>query len=248
MGLRGRLAILSEGYSNADFRTRISATYNFVHEVLAFAVEQRATIKSSIQAATRQQPESVTVRSVLGPPTEQEVVAEITEPAGEGAGGFARRKRTGVYRPVRMPVFDRFVPGRREALPAAYLVPSRFADIIGLLRRQGIVVESVTAAARIRAARFHIDSVVVDPLFEGHRTVQVEGRWQKEPLDTTVGPGWYLLRTAQPLGVLAAYLLEPSSEDGVVTWNLLDRELAAGAMHPFLRVSPAPEVPTIAIP
>ncbi|HEV2086467.1 MAG TPA: M14 family metallopeptidase, partial [Gemmatimonadales bacterium] len=41
MGLRGRLSVLSEGYSNADFRTRIAATYNFVREVLALAVEQR---------------------------------------------------------------------------------------------------------------------------------------------------------------------------------------------------------------
>ena len=41
--------------------------------------------------------------------------------------------------------------------------------------------------------------------------------------------------TAQPLGILAAYLLEPASEDGVVTWNLLDTELATGRAHPILR-------------
>jgi hypothetical protein len=97
MGLRGRLAVLSEGYSNADFQTRIVATYNFVREVLALAVEQRAVIRSLTQASDRRRPDSVSVRSVLGPPTVQEVIAEITEPAGDGAGGFARRKRTGVY-------------------------------------------------------------------------------------------------------------------------------------------------------
>jgi hypothetical protein len=41
--------------------------------------------------------------------------------------------------------------------------------------------------------------------------------------------------THQPLGVLAAYLLEPASEDGVVTWNLLDAELDAGRSYPILR-------------
>jgi hypothetical protein len=106
MGLRGRLGILSEGYSNADFRTRIVATYNFVQEILGFVAEQHATIASAVALSDRRTVDSVTVRSTLGPPTRQDVVAEITQAAGEGASGFARRKRTGVYRTIRMPVFD----------------------------------------------------------------------------------------------------------------------------------------------
>jgi hypothetical protein len=248
MGVRGRLAILSEGYSNADFRTRIAATYNFVREVLALAVEQRATIKSLIQASNRQRPDSISVRSVLGPPTVQEVIAEITEPAGDGTGGFARRKRTGVYRAVRMPVFDRFVAARREAIPAAYLIPPRLHEVVELLRRQGVVVEALTEPWRARTDEFLIDGVSVQPLFEGHRTVQAEGRWRSEPLDTALVAGWYLLRTEQPLGVLASYLLEPASDDGVVTWNLLDRELQAGGTYPILRLQGSSRVPATAVP
>jgi zinc carboxypeptidase len=248
IGLRGRLAVLSEGYSNADFRTRIAATYNFVHEVLALAVEQRATIKSLIQASDRRRPDSVSVRSVLGPPTVQDVIAEITEGAGDGTGGFARRKRTGVYRTVRMPVFDRFVAARREAIPAAYLIPPRLHEIVQLLRRQGVVVESLTESWRAAVEEFLIDSVSVQPLFEGHRTVQAEGRWQSESFDTALVAGWYLLRTDQSLGVLASYLLEPASEDGVLTWNLLDRELQPGARYPILRLRSSPRVPATTVP
>src|SRR3954468_5163540 len=225
MGLRGRLSVLSEGYSNADFRTRISATYNFVREVLSLAAEQHAVIKAAIQASDRSRPDSVAIRSVLGPPTMQEVVAELTEALAEGNGGYARRKRTGVYRSIRMPVFDRFVASRREAVPAAYLLPPRLREIMDLLRRQGIVVESVPQLWTPAVNSFRIDSLLVQPLFEGHRTVQAEGHWQRESLDTALVPGWYLVRTDQRLGVLASYMLEPASEDGVVTWNLLDREL-----------------------
>jgi zinc carboxypeptidase len=248
MGLRGRLSVLSEGYSNADFQTRIAATYNFVHEVLALAVEQRTTIKSLIQAAARERPDSVAVRSVLGPPTVQEVIAEITESANDGASGFSRRKRTGVYRGVRMPVFDRFVAARREAIPAAYVIPQRLHEIVELLRRHGVVVESLTEPRRVAAKLFPIDSVAVQPLFEGHRIIQAEGRWRSEPFDTTLVPGWYLVRTNQSLGVLASYLLEPASEDGVLTWNLLDRELQAGATYPILRLDGSPAVPATTVP
>ena len=68
----------------------------------------------------------------------QEVVAEITQDAGDGTGGFARRQRTGVYRSIRMPVFDRFVAARQGSRPRGYLIPARLTDLVELLRRQGI--------------------------------------------------------------------------------------------------------------
>jgi hypothetical protein len=249
MGLRGRLAILSEGYSNADFRTRILATYNFVHEVLTLMAEQKSTIKSLVLASeVQQRPDSIAVRSRLAPPTQQTVVAEITRPEGEGNGGFARRQRTGIYRSIRMPVFDRFQAARKEAVPDVYLVPPRLRNIVELLRAQGIAVDSLTSESRLVAQEFAVDSLTVGPLFEGHRTVQVEGRWSSRSGDTLTGRGWYTVRTRQPLGVLAAYLLEPASEDGVVTWNLLDRELQAGTPYPILRTLSAPRLRGVALP
>ena len=32
------------------------------------------------------------------------------------------------------------------------------------------------------------------------------------------------------------YLLEPESDDGLVTWNLIEAELAPGATYPVYRV------------
>jgi hypothetical protein len=248
MGLRGRLAVLSEGYSNADFRTRIQATYNFVAEVLSLAAEQRSAIKSVIQASSRRKADSVAVRSMLAPPTIQAVIAEITKPAGEGTGGFARRQRTGAYRSIRMPVFDRFTAARKELLPAAYLVPPGLRSVIDLLRRQGVAVDSLTERWRGSVQAFALESLTVAPVFEGHRTVQAEGRWAGETRDTAITAGWYLISTAQPLGILAAYLLEPASEDGVVTWNLLDREIQPGTTYPILRLRSRPPIPVITVP
>ena len=234
MGLRGRVAVLSEGYSNADFHSRVTATYDFVREVLSYLAEQRVAVLGAVEASRRLRPDSVAVRSILGPPSSQDVVAEITRPNGEGNGGYARRVRSGVYQTIRMPVFDHFVADRREAMPSAYLVPRRFGDIVTLLRRQGIEVARLRQAWTGPAERFRVDTLVVESLFEGHRTVRAEGRWEG-PSKTTAEAGWYVVSTDQPLGVLAAYLLEPASEDGIVTWNLLDRELAPHAPYPIFR-------------
>ena len=234
MGLRGRVAVLSEGYSNAEFRVRVTATYDFVHEVLSYLAEQRSAALAAVEASRRWRTDSVAVRSVLGPPTSQDVVAEITRPAGEGNGGYARRVRSGVYRTIRMPVFDRFVAARREAMPAAYLLPTRFGEIVTLLRRQGIEVGRLRRSWTGEAERFMVDTITVAPLFEGHRGVQAEGRWGGASA-VTADAGWYVVTTDQPLGLLAAYLLEPASEDGIVAWNLLDRELGPHATYPILR-------------
>src|SRR5918997_1072146 len=147
-----------------------------------------------------------------------------------------------------MPVFGSFQALRSEAVPEAYLVPPRLRNIVDLLRAQGIAVDSLTDDARLEYQEFAIDSLTIGPLFEGHRTVQVEGLWSSEASDTLVRSGWYLVRTRQPLGVFAAYLLEPASEDGVVTWNFLDRELQPRAPYPILRAVSTPGLHAVAVP
>lgn len=232
IGLRGRMAVLSEAYSNDDFRARVASTYAFVRELLSIVAAERATVMA-LDSARPRLPDSVAVRSVLGPPTRRGVIAELTEPVGEGNGMYARRRRSGVYRTFEMPVYDHFVAARREAIPASYLIPDRFSRVADLLRRHGITVERLRAPAGGPLEAFTLDSVVRGPPFEGHRPVRLEGRWSEAT--GRAAAGWYLVRTAQPLGVLAAYLLEPASEDGVATWNLLDAGLSAGRPYPILR-------------
>jgi hypothetical protein len=44
-----------------------------------------------------------------------------------------------------------------------------------------------------------------------------------------------------PTGPLSVYLLEPQSEDGLVDWNYLDRELRPSGTYPILRALPSPD-------
>jgi hypothetical protein len=45
-----------------------------------------------------------------------------------------------------------------------------------------------------------------------------------------------IVPTTQPLGRLAFYLLDPESDDGLGTWDLLAPGLQIGAPHPIARV------------
>jgi dipeptidyl-peptidase-4 len=240
------MAILSEAYAHADFRTRVSATYNYVLEILRLAVAERATIKALNLASSRYRPDSVSLRSALGPPTPMDVIAELTERATEGSGPFARRRPTGVFRTIRMPVYDRFQSTRKEAFPAAYVFGPQHAEVAALLRAQGIEVRRITAAWSAPTEVFQLDSVLPEPLFEGHRTTRVEGKWG--PGTASLPAGWFMVNTDQPLGLFAATLLEPASEDGLVTWNFFDRNLRRGQPAPVLRVRTALTLPSENLP
>lgn len=232
--LRGRMSILSEAYSNDPFEKRVSATYNFVREVLSLIAERKAVVLPLVAGRAGRQ--SVAVRQRLAQPKFEKVIAELTLSDNDGSHGFARRKRTGKFKTVTMPVWDRFVARRSEALPAGgYLVPDRLQGVVGLLRRQGIVVTRLPEGWRAPSEAFTIDTVIRAPRpFEGHTILLADGRWQAGP-DSASGVWWHV-STGQQLGLLAAYILEPASEDGVVAWNFLDDDMVPAGTYPIVRL------------
>jgi hypothetical protein len=170
------------------------------------------------------------------------VIFEVTRAAGEGGGGFARRQRTGEFRRALMPVVDRFMATRREAIPAAYVLDAQWSDVVERLVRQGVTVERLEVPWTGTSARFRIDSITVQRPFEGHRGVMVDGAWGAMAADSAPA-GSFVVSTDQRLGMLAAFLLEPASEDGYTMWNLFDRGLRARGNHPVRRLDRLPAVP-----
>jgi dipeptidyl-peptidase 4 len=70
----------------------------------------------------------------------------------------------------------------------------------------------------------------------------VTGRFEET---TVAAPGGALVvRTDQPLGPLVFYLLEPESDDGVTTWNVVAAALTPGAAHPVLKILPGQPLAT----
>jgi hypothetical protein len=68
--------------------------------------------------------------------------------------------------------------------------------------------------------------------------MRVEGRWRGASRE--VPAGTFVVRTGQPLDLLAMLLLEPESDDGFLTWNFFDTALAAGVPAPVARLVAPP--------
>jgi hypothetical protein len=200
----------------------------------------RATDTATVVPSGR----TVPIRSVLTRhPYTGEVVAEdlaATRDSSPTQPGVPHGlRRTGHFRTLRLPVHDHFEPVLLVTPPAAYALGGGDSAAVRLLRLHGVEVERLTAARTATVARFAVDSVVhAEQPFQGHHETRVVGRWSdtRTPLAVSLPAGSYVVRTAQPLGLLAVYLLEPESDDGLTTWNVFDGGLHAGGRHPVLQL------------
>jgi hypothetical protein len=237
-GLRGRIAILSEAYSHDPFERRVASTYAFVKEILSLVAERSAVIRT---LERRPRLNRIPVRSeLIAAPESAAVVAEVVERTGDSAltqaGVPKGRRRTGRFITVRMPVFERFNPLLTIVPPQQYTIPAADSQVVKALQEHGVVVTQRTKPERRNVEVFVIDSVIPSQrLFQGHLEMRLAGHWHGEL--RVIASGTFVVRTDQVLGPLAAYLLEPQSDDGLVTWNFFDSELKAGANFPVIRVS-----------
>ena len=250
-GLRGRMAILSEAYSHDPFRIRIASTYAFVHDLLSVLaanhedvldVGREADRITTGWASTPNASPLIPIRSrFTGNPAMGDVlVEEVSRTPGDTvrheAGLRPGVKRTGRVRAVRMPIIDRFESAQDQTLPYAWVFPAAQAKLLEPLRLHGVAVEVLVERTTLSARRFVIDSVSRGREFQGHRETTLSGSWAGAD-SVTFEAGTYVVRAAQPLGILALALLEPQSDDGLVTWNFLDAWIQPGSAYPVLRVS-----------
>jgi dipeptidyl-peptidase 4 len=227
--LRGAVGVLSESYSHAPFKDRIAATRAFVTACFEVAADQWKELAKLVA------------------PTEQKRVALSTttqpQPGGINILGFEEVEKDGKRVVTNKPKTytlefpARVVPQGLADLPEAYLVPPGAAAVVQTLQRHGIAVEELREDIDLGTDAFGVASV--DARETGFpqkfKLTEVVGGWGSAGV-RRVPAGTVVVKTAQPLGRLAAYLLEPRAEDGLTTWNFFTDALLPGKPHPVARL------------
>jgi hypothetical protein len=239
LGLRNRFALLSEAYAYATFEDRIKATNYFLEASLDFAHRNAARIKKAVADADRESlgaPLATTSRMKRGGTIE--ILMGEVEPEKNPNNGADMCRRRDVVKPEQMVDMLWFEPVTTETVPRGYYLPEGLTRAADLLKAHGVKVEPVRGALKEEFDGFAITAnTAAAAAFEGHTIRSVEGKWGVK-LDMTPPTSGWVVYTDQPLGRLAFYLLEPTSDDGVVAWNYLDDQLKdeAAKMYPILRI------------
>ena len=229
IGLRNRLAILNENYVYADFKTRVNASYHLLLSILEYASANKKEIKQLIavadKAATNRDVTDSLAIKYKGVPTPDKITIKAIEADTiPGMKGYWRYKPSERKVTISVPYIADYFPSKSVKMPNAYLLTIADPGIAELLKRHGIKIEQLTKASTLLVEEFKIkDLKGNNRLFQGHYTNTIEGEYVESEIEFPKGT--YVVYTAQPLGKLAAYLLEPQTDDGLLKWNFLDRYL-----------------------
>jgi hypothetical protein len=259
-GLRNRLGILNENYVYAGFESRVKGCYWLIRSLADYVSAHKSEIKSILRDVDEK-----TVQRGLNPavtdsfaieykvrPLQEKVTIQTYEAEiVTDTNGRRRMQKSDRQKTVTVPYFIDFYGSKNVKFPFAYLVTTHDPEITGLLKTHGIIMEELSEASKIEVERFQISGLKgAARLNQGHYTNTIKGKIIKESIDFPAGT--IVVRTAQPLSNLAAYLLEPQSNDGLLTWNFLDRYLVPQwgigySQYPVYKVIDRTDLKTIKI-
>ncbi len=234
-GLRNRMAILSEAFSHERFYQRIYSTYAFTFEILDYCNKhakeivkinhdaELAAIKNVVDNAGKIK-KGVRFKMV---PTANKLNGFRTYDytsftRADGSKTLVKNGNVVTYDNVTY--YGEFKDTVQSTLPRGYIIPAAQSVIAEQLIKQGVKVDKMEKDETFSGEIFMVDKFDRAPRkFEGHNMASAEGRF--EPATKMVHPGDYKVDMAQPLANLIFYMLEPQSDDGLLTWNFFDAYL-----------------------
>lgn len=236
VGLRNRIAVLSEATSYLPFGTRITSTHRFVATVLDVVTENAGEVAALCRAAD----ERVAAGDLppLGLAFEPVSRGEETIPLEHPDEELPPYTAPGRMTEETLPVFDRFRSTETRALPrGGYWIPAAESKLLALLRRHGIEVDPCRTDRPLDVEEFRVTAARRPSRpFQGHRMLSVDGGWSAAELPAERASGGFVVTAAQPLAILAFHLLEPDDRDSAVAWEVLSEDPVEGAIVPIRRL------------
>lgn len=240
IGLRNRVAILSEAYAYASFRDRVFATRYFVHEIIEFSFENAAHIAAVVEKADAQSIVGTLLALRAVPQRSDSTVSillgETVERKNPYSGELVRVRKD-VVRSETMYEYGTFVASETERVPEAYYFDASHTELTEYLAIHGIDYTTLSEAATFDVELFEIDSTqVADRKFQQLNETQVFGKYVTVERDFEVGT--VVVPMSQPLARLAFYLFEPRSDDGLLNWAQMARAIGDSRIYPVFRSIP----------
>jgi hypothetical protein len=238
LGLRNRIAILSEAYAYATFEDRITATSRFVDEILRFAHTNATRIRRTVESADAMPliGQRLALRATYDRSAQpvEILLGDVVQERNPYSGATMLR-RADVRRPERMYEYGTFAGTELETVPAAYILLEPAVPVLANLDAHGVRWHRLGNARTLDAETFRVDSSTAAAReFQGHREREVHGAWSTGSVQA--GADAVVVPMDQPLARLIFTLLEPRSDDGLVNWNYFDRSLEGGRGIPVVRV------------
>ena len=219
--------VLVENHMMKPYRQRVLGTYVLLEAALKLAGQDAAQIAGAKAGDRASRPAEMLTR---WKPAAEPVdwVAQFKGIAFDTyvSPASGREEQRWLGRPVnwRMPIMGQ-EPFETVRLPKAWWIPAEQADVIDRLTVHGIRYEVLDAPRTLTLDRVRL----VDPKSMPVRDARMplDTRLRHEAVTETLPTGTVYVPADQPLGLLAAALLEPESQDSFLAWGFFPEILAA---------------------
>ncbi len=208
--------ILVENHSLKPFHQRVLGTCVFLDSTIRLLAREAPALRIATSADAARRPDSVPLAWQAGGPKRGFAFKAVdwrlvpTPVAGQRIEYLGRPKPITVPRQGMSPSLH--VPRSR-----AYWIPGAWVDVIERLRLHGIRAEEVAEPRTLGVERYRLSEWKVSAPFEGR--VPMTAQVRSEAATETFPAGSVRVPTDQPLGDLAALLLEPASPDSFFQWG-----------------------------
>ena len=127
------------------------------------------------------------------------------------------------YRLEERDIFLKYEITRTTPRPLGYVLPPSMAKVVPLLLDHGIVVHRFTEPTTLELEVYDATEVRRDEYFQGHYLKSVSVTKSTETVEVPAGA--YFVSTAQSRSNLICYIMEPETDDNLITWGYADHLL-----------------------
>ncbi len=231
MGLRNKVGILSEAFAHERLYQRMNSTKAFVTEILEYTNANGEEIRRVNNEAAAAAIQNVInnagkakkgVRFQMVPLEDTFTLRTYNYIPYKNEQGEQRYIRSGEI--IEIPDvqnYSKFEATVESTIPRGYIIPKEMKYIADHLKKQGVIITKIGHRKNYQGEVFMVSKLEKSQRqFEGHNMARVEGKFM--PVSKAAQKGDFLVDMAQPLTNLIFYMLEPQSDDGLVTWNFFD--------------------------
>ncbi|MFT4816708.1 MAG: hypothetical protein ACI80L_002610 [Pseudohongiellaceae bacterium] len=231
MGLRNRMAILSETFAHDRFYKRVHAANAFVNEILEYSNRHAGEIRDINRQADARVVEQIEKNAGNYQNGVQFEMVALEEPldllsykyipftADDGSQKFVRSSEIVEIKGVKN--FNAFEAIKLATVPVAYVFPAELEVLAGKLDQHGIQVSRLEQVQEFRGESFKVVEIEKQNFVQNnHRNSRLLGAF--EPESKSFSAGDYYVAMDNRLANLIFYLLEPEADDGLAYWNMFD--------------------------